>query len=144
MAPGFCTTRRSSCVNISVNPARELDELAGAQDPARRSNAGSHKAPTEAPTPLEASTPPLVPPTSEDLFTKFMKVFMETTQARDQLEPREHLLKARTRETYSGKSHMDYYHFYQQCEDYFKTSSATGMNHTPFAATFLCVAISLR
>ena len=73
-----------------------------------------------------------------------MKVFMEMTQARDQLGPQERLLKARTPETCSGKSHMDCYHFCQQCEDYFETSGATGMNHTPFAATFLRGAISLR
>ena len=39
---------------------------------------------------------------------------------------------------------MDCYHFCQQCEDYFETSGATGMNRTPFAATFLRGAISLR
>ena len=140
MAPGSCTTRRSPCVNTPVNPTGELDELAGAQGLARGSNANSN----EAPTPPEASTLPLVAPTSEDLFTKFMKVFMETTQARDQLEPREHPLKAKTPETYSGKSHMDCYHFCQQCEDYFKTSGATGMNCIPFTATFLRDAINLR
>ena len=36
-----------------------------------------------------------------------MKVFMETIQARDQLEPRKRPLKARISEIYSGKSHMD-------------------------------------
>ena len=144
MAPGSRTTRRSPRVNTPVDPAGELDELAGAQGPARRSNAKSDKAPTEAPTPPEASTPPLVPPTPKNLFTKFMKVFIETTQARDQLEPQKRLLKARTPETYSGKSHMDCYHFCQQCENYFETSGATGMNHTPFAATFFRSPISLR
>ena len=74
-----CTTRRSYCVNTLVDLAGEQDELVG-QGPAKRSNAGSNEASTEAPTPLEASTPPLVPPTSEDLFTKFIKVFIETTQ----------------------------------------------------------------
>ena len=39
---------------------------------------------------------------------------------------------------------MDCYHFCQQCENYFETSGATGMNRTPFAATFLRGAISLR
>ena len=145
MAPKSCA-RRSTRVNTPVHPAGELDELAGAQGPARRFNAGSDETPTEAPTSPEASTPPHVPLTSEDLFTKFMKVFMETTQAQAQAlaEPRERPLKARTPETYSGKSHMDCYHFCQQCEDYFETSGATGMNRTPFAATFLRGAISLR
>ena len=146
MVPGSRTTRQSPCVNTPVNPARELDELDGAQGPARRSNAGSNEAPTKAPTPPKASTPPLVPPTSGDLFTKFMKVFIEIMQAQAQAlaEPRERPLKARTPETYFGKSHMNCYYFCQQCEDYFETSGVTGMNHTPFATTFLRGAISLR
>ena len=106
MAPGSRTTRRSPRVNTPVDPAGELDELAGAQG--GRSDAGSD----EAPTPPEAPPPA---PTSEDLFTKFMKVFMETTQAQTQIlaEPWEYLLKARIPETYSGKSHIDCYHFCQ-------------------------------
>ena len=75
---------RSPCVNTPVDPAGELDELAGTQGPAKRSNAGSDEAPTKAPTPPEAPTPPLVPPTSENLFTKFMKVFIESPQAQTQ------------------------------------------------------------
>ena len=134
MAPGFCACW-SSCVNTPVDPSEELDELASAQGPARGSNAGSN----ETPTPLEASTPPFVPPTSKDLFTKFMKILIEMTEARDQLEPRECLLKARTSETYSGKSHMDCYHFCQQYEDYFKTLDAIGINRTPFTAAFFVV-----
>ena len=138
MAPGSRTTQRSLRVNPPVDPT-EQDELAGAQG--GRSDAGSD----EAPTPPEISTPPPAP-TSEDLFTKFMKVFMETTQAQAQAlaEPRERPLKARTPETYWGKSHMECYHFCQQCEDHFETSGATGMNCTPFAASFLRGSISLR
>ena len=139
MAPGSCAGR-SSCVNTPANPAEEQDELAD-QGPAKRSNVGNN----EAPTPSEAPTPPFAPPT-EDFFTKFIKVFMETTQAQAQAltEPQERPLKAKTPKTYSGKSHIDWYNFYQQCEDYFETSGATGMNCTPFAATFLRGAISLR
>ena len=142
MAPRSRITRRSPRVNTLVDPAGELNELAGAQGPVRGSNAGSD----EAPTPPEASTPPLVTFTSEDLFTKFMKVFMKTTQTQVQAlaEPRERPLKAKTPETYWGKSHMECYHFYQQCEDYFETLGTTGMNRTPFAALFLCGSISLR
>ena len=55
-------TCRSPCVNSSVDPAGELDELASAQGPAKRSPA-------------------------EDFFMKFMKVFMETTQAQALVEP---------------------------------------------------------
>ena len=107
MAPGSRTTRRSLRVNTSIDPTGELDELAGAQGLAKGSNADSN----EAPTPPETPTPLFVPPTSEELFTKFMKVSMKSTQAREQLEPRERPLKARTPETYSGKSHMDCYQF---------------------------------
>ena len=141
MAPGSRATRRSPRVTTPINPAEELDELASAQGPARGSNARSN----EAPTPPEAITPPLAPPI-KDLFMKFMKVFMETTQAQAQAiaEPWKHPLKARILEIYFGKSHMDCYYFCQQCEDYFKTSGATGMNRTPFAATFLRGPISLR
>ena len=135
---------RSSYVNTPINPARELDELANAQGPARRSNAGSNKSPTEALTPSEAFTSALVPPTSKDLFTKFIKVIMEMIQAWDQLEPWKCPLKARTPETYSGKSHMDCYHFCQQCENYLKASVATRINYTPFATTFFRDDISLR
>ena len=104
---------RSPRVNTPVDPAGELDKLAGAQGLARRSNAGSDKAPTEALTPPEAPTPLLVPSPAEDLFTKFMKVFMETTQAQALAEPQERSLKARTPEIYLGKSHIECYHFCQ-------------------------------
>ena len=75
-----------------------------------------------------------------------MKVFIETTQAQVQAlaEPRKRPLKARTPETYWGQSYMECYHFCQQCEDYFETSGATGMNRTPFAASFLRGSISIR
>ena len=51
---------------------------------------------------------------------------------------------ASTSETYSGKFYMDCYHFYQQCEDYFKTFGAIGMNRTRFATTFFYSSITLR
>ena len=137
MAPGSRTTRRSPRVNPPVDPT-EQDELAGAQG--RRSDTGSDKAPI----PSEAPTPPLVPPPAKDLFTKFMKVFMETTQAQALAEPRERPLKTRTPEIYWSKFHIDCYHFCQQCEDHFKTSGATEINRTPFATTFLRGPISLK
>ena len=95
MAPGSRTTRRSPRVNPPVDPT-EQDELAGTQG--GRSDAGSD----EAPAPPEAPTPPLVHPPAKDFFTKFMMVFMETTQAQAQAlaEPQERPLKARTPETY--------------------------------------------
>ena len=111
MALGSRIIRRSPCVNTPVDPAGKLNELAGAQGPVRGSNNDSD----EASTPPESSTPPLIAPTSEDLFTKFMKVFIEMTQAQAQVlaEPQERPLKARTPETYWSKSHMECYHFCQ-------------------------------
>ena len=146
MVSGSCITRRSPCVNTPANPDRELDELDGTQGSARESNVGSDEALTEAYTLLEAPISTLIPPPTKDLFTKFMKVFIKTMQAWDQehLEPQERLLKAKTPETYSGKSHMDCYYFCQQCEDYFETSGATGINRISFAANFLRGTVSLR
>ena len=110
-------TDRSPWINILVNPAGELDELAGTHGPARKSNVQNN----EAPTLLKAPTSPLVLLPAKNLFTKFMKVFMETTQAqaRDQepLEPQKCPFKVNTLNTYSGKSHNDCYYFCQQCED---------------------------
>ena len=128
------------CVNPSTNLAQEQDMLASAQGPAKRSNVRSN----EAPTPPKAPTSYLVLLSAKDLFTKFMKIFMETTQAQTLAEPRDHPLKAKTPKTYWDKSHMECYYFYQQCEDHFETSGATWINYTPFAASFLCGSISLR
>ena len=64
------TTHWSTCINLPANIPGEQDKLAGA-----RSDTGSNKASTLP----EAPTPPLIPSPSKDLFTKFMKVFMETT-----------------------------------------------------------------
>ena len=140
MAPGSCAWQ-SSCNNPPTNPTREQDELASPQGLAGRSDASSN----EAFTPIEASTPLFIPPT-KDLFTKFMKAFVESTQIweREQAEPREQLLKVRSPETYSRKSHIDCYHFCQQCEDHFETSGTTRMNRTSFVASFFYGTISLR
>ena len=142
MAPGS-RARRSPRVNSPADPTGEQDELAG-QGPVRRFNAGSNEAPTKAPTPPEALTPLLVPPSTKDLFTKFMKVFMETTQAQALAEPWKQPLRARTSETYWNKSHMKCYNFYKQCEDHFKTSGAIEMNRISFAVSFFCGSISIR
>ena len=83
MALGSCA-QRSPCNNPPADPTREQDKLASPQGPVERLDVGND----EAPTPLEASTLPFVPPT-EDLFTKFMKAFVESTQAwnREKTEP---------------------------------------------------------
>ena len=55
--------------------------------------------------------------------------------------PREKL-KTRSPDLYRRKSHMDYYNFCQQCEDYFATAGATGPTRILFAASFLRYRIS--
>ena len=65
-------------------------------------------------------------------------------QAQALAEPQKQPLKAWTPETYWSKSHMECYHFCQQYEDHFKTSSTTEMNRIPFVASFLCGSISIR
>ena len=138
-------TQRSPCINPRADPTREEDELAG-QGPVPKFNAGSDEALIKAPTPPKAPITPLVLPSTKNLFTKFIKVFMETTQTQAQAlaEPQERSLKARSLKTYLGKSHIDCYQFYQQCENYFKTSGAIEMNCTLFTASFFRDTISFR
>ena len=139
MAPGSCTTWQSPCVNFPIDFI-EQNELANAQGSARRSDASSNKTPIL----FETPTPPLAPPPSKDLFSKFIKVFIETTQAQALAEPQKRLLKAKTPEIYLGKFHMEYYHFYHKCEEHFETSGNTRTNRTPFVTSFLHGFISLK
>ena len=53
-------------------------------------------------------------------------------------------LKARFPDVYRGKSHMDCYNFYQQCEDYFATAKAMRPTRILFAMSFLRDRISFR
>ena len=74
-----------------------------------------------------------------------MKTYLESNQRPSQpLEERERPLKAKVPDVYYDKSHMDCYHFCQQCEDYFEISWATRTNQTSFAAFFLHGNISVR
>ena len=54
------------------------------------------------------------------------------------------MLKAYSPDIYRGKSHMDYYNFCQQCEDYFTTSGAMGPTRIPFATSFSRDRITFR
>ena len=56
----------------------------------------------------------------------------------------EKLLNARSPDIYPGKSHMECYNFYQQCEDHFTTARAKGPNRISFAASFLRDRINFR
>ena len=75
MVSGSCT-RWSPRNNPLADPIGEQNELASPQNPVGRLAAGNN----EALTPPEAPIPPLIPLT-KDLFIKFMKAFVESTQA---------------------------------------------------------------
>ena len=70
MAPESCAYQ-SPCINPPADISGEQNELADA-----RSDTGSN----EALTPSKAPTLSLISPPAKDLFTKFIKVFMETMQ----------------------------------------------------------------
>ena len=64
--------------------------------------------------PVPVPAPTLPPVTTNKLFTKFMKAYLETNQGLRQLPAeREQTFKAKVLEVYYGKSHMDCYHFCQ-------------------------------
>ena len=73
-------------------------------------------------------------------------MFMETTQFQAQAlaESQEQFSKARTPETYSGKTHIDCYNFCQQFENHFEILGAIGMNRTLFATLYLHNSFSLK
>ena len=93
ITPGSCVCR-SPCINTLLDPVEELDELAGAQGQAKKPNVGND----EASTPLKAPTLPFVSLPAKNLFRKFIKVFIEMTQA--QAKPRECSQKTKTTENY--------------------------------------------
>ena len=92
IASRSCITRRNLCINLLTNVI-EQNKLAGTQ---KRSNASSN----EFFTLLKPSIPTLVLLPAKDLFTKFMKMFMEITQAQVLAEPQKRTLKAKTPEIY--------------------------------------------
>ena len=51
--------------------------------------------------------------------------------------PRKRPLKAWFPDIYRGKTYLECYNFFQQCEDHFAIAGATGSNRVSFAATFL-------
>ena len=97
--------------------------------------ATSDVGPPDAPAP-DAPLP--APSSTNELFKQFNKAYLEAkTPASVQVEPRKQPLKARFLDVYYRNSHMDCYHFCQQCEDHFGSARATGNNRIPFAASFL-------
>ena len=126
--------------NLRCNPPLGgEDELVGGLTgvPTKGSNT-----PTHSPAVSWAPTP--APPSTDELFKRFMKAYLESNQGPSQLpEERERPLKAKVPDVYYGKLHMDCYHFCQQCEDHFETSWVTGTNQTSFVASFLYENISV-
>ena len=74
-----------------------------------------------------------------------MRAYLESNQGRSwPLAECKLFFKAKVPDVYYKKSHMDCYHFCQQCKDHFMTAGAIGTNRTLFAAFFLCGNINMR
>ena len=76
------------------------------------------------------------------LFQKFMKAYLENqnqapSSAPIQIEFWVQPLKAQFPDLYYENSHLDCYHFCQQCKDHFKTARAKRPNRIFFATSFL-------
>ena len=153
MAPGGSRPRRSPRRNLPpLDPVE--DELARDPGPVGGPHSGNTSpAPSRNPTPgpelvptlIPAPVPAPTPPSSNKLFRQFMRAYLESNQGSRQLQAeREQSFKAKVPEVYYSKSHMDCYHFCQQCEDHFETAGATETNRTPFAASFLRGSINVR
>ena len=100
---------------------------------------------------LAATAPAATAPTAtpiENLFRQFMQAYMEDRRNsapapvpaplagfREDVSNRP--LKTRNLDLYYGNSHMECYHFCQQCEDHFETVGAKGHKRVPFATSFL-------
>ena len=136
-------TRRSPCRNP---PSGGEDELAGGslKAPTKGSNTPTPSPPaSRAQTPAFAQAP--APPSNKGLFQQFMKAYLENQNQNQapppvpiQAELRKQLLKVQFPDLYYGNSHLDCYHFCQQCEGHFDTAGASGPNRISFAASFLC------
>ena len=69
----------SSHVNLLTNSIKKQDKLADAQSLAERSNIRSNKASTKAFIPLKTFTLPFILFSTKNIFTKFIKAFVELT-----------------------------------------------------------------
>ena len=137
---------RSRKAAASAPPASrsdsEFDKLGAPKKGTPASNHASDPSHASAPAPVE---PTLALKYSEADLMRILKIFSETKGQEPKAEvPRERPLKAKVPDVYFGKSHMDCYHFCQQCEDHFETAGATGSTRTPFAASFLRGKINFR
>ena len=79
---------------------------------------------------------------TEENLQKILRTVLKARAPSD--GTREKPLKARSLDVYYGKSHMEFYNFCQQYEDYFATAGAKSPNHILFAAFFLRDRINFR
>ena len=86
-------------------------------------------------TPVNPPAEPLVTKYTEENLQRILRTVLKA-QAPPFDGPREKPLKARSSDVYCGKSHMEFYNFYQQYEDHFATAGAKGPNRILFAASF--------
>ena len=159
-------SKSGSCKAIlAVGPGSHFCKAAASASPISRSDSKSDKlgalekgtsAPSYASTPnqvsasSQASTPTPVKPTlalkySEVNLMRILKIFLGTKGQEPKAKvPRKQLLKAKVPDIYFGKSHIDCYHFCQQCKDYFETADTIRSNCTSFAALFFCGKINFQ
>ena len=90
---------------------------------------------TQAPVPTPTPAPILAPATVLALAPALAPIIAKVSREK---------LKARSPDIYRGKSHMDYYNFCQQYEDYFATAEATGPTRILFATSILRDRISFH
>ena len=148
----------SACRNLCQNPDDGKDELAG-----ETSTKGSNRC-TPVPAATRAFTPAVVLVVallaasgsanssvvrySENELQRILRTGLDSRPlalvptpavgaAPHRESTRERPLKARFLDIYRGKTHLEYYNFFQQCEDHFATAKATGPNQVPFTITFL-------
>ena len=133
-------SRHSLCYNPSPGgedePARGLP---GA--PTKDNNIFTPSPPvSRAQTPALTLAPPPVPSSTEKRCQQLLKTYAATVKLLEQNHapgPCEQPFKAWFSNLYYVNSHMDYYHFCQQCENHFETAGASGPNRILFAASFL-------
>ena len=128
VGPDFCSHK----VAISTSPASgsdsKSDELGALEK--------------DTPVPSHAGTPALTESTlalkySEADLMRILKIFSKTKSQKPKAKVlRERPLKAKVPDIYFGKSHIDCYHFCQQCNGHFETAGITGSNRTSFATLF--------
>ena len=131
--------RPRTCCSPRHNPLPGVEDEGGPP----RANTKSSNTPTYSGAISWAPTP--APPSTNELFKRFMKAYFKSNQGSSQpLEERKRPFKAKVPDVYYGKLHIDCYYFCQQCENHFKTSRVIETNQTLFEASFFCENISIR